>query len=130
MVIDPSALIAILSDEPERAEFVAAIEADASRYLSAASHLECSIVLECRFGPEGVRAFERFADRAALAIMPVDEAQARLAFDAYCRFGKGRHPARLNYGDCFAYALACSLVQPLLYKGDDFARTDVLRVFS
>lgn len=125
MVIDTSALLAILLDEPERGEFVVAIEAAESRLLSAASFVETSIVLEVRYGAEGLRAFDRFVERAAIEIVAVDHEQAKLARDAFSRFGKGRHGAALNYGDCFAYALAQSRGEILLFKGDDFARTDL-----
>ncbi|MFU8857289.1 MAG: type II toxin-antitoxin system VapC family toxin [Deferrisomatales bacterium] len=125
MVLDTSALLAILQDEPERRVFNEAIEsADAVR-MSVASLVEASIVIEVRYGAEGLRDLDRFVDRAAIELAPVDVAQAREARLAFSRFGKGRHPAGLNFGDCFAYALARVLGEPLLFKGDDFSQTDV-----
>jgi ribonuclease VapC len=127
MVIDTSALLAILQDEPERRAFNEAIEAADSRSLSVASFVEASIVLEVRFGAEGARRLDRFLDRAGVTFVAVDVEQGELARQAFSRFGKGRHPAGLNFGDCFSYALAQVLGEPLLYKGEDFSRTDVSR---
>jgi len=126
MVIDTSALLAILLDEPERRTFNEAIEAAESRMMSAATFVEASIVIESRFGAEGIRDLDLFVERAGIGLAAVDSEQAHVARRAFSRFGKGRHRAALNYGDCFAYALATVLGEPLLYKGDDFGRTDVL----
>jgi ribonuclease VapC len=126
MVVDTSAILAILLDEPERRGFNEAIEASESRRMSAASFVEVSIVIESRFGAEGLRDLDLFLERAGIELTAVDSEQAQAARRAYSRFGKGRHPAGLNYGDCFAYALATVLGEPLLYKGDDFGRTDVV----
>jgi ribonuclease VapC len=128
MVVDTSALLAVLQDEAERRAFNEAIEAADSAAMSVASFVETSIVIETRHGAEGLRALDRFVDRAGIAIAGVDLEQGKVARDAFSRFGKGRHPAGLNFGDCFAYALAKVLGEPLLFKGDDFARTDVVRV--
>ncbi|GAB4272372.1 MAG: type II toxin-antitoxin system toxin ribonuclease C30 [Deferrisomatales bacterium] len=125
MVIDTSALLAILQDEPERRAFNEAIEAAEARCLSAASFVEVSIVVEARYGSEGLRYLDLFLDRAGVELVPVDAEQAREARLAFSRFGKGRHAAGLNFGDCFSYALARVLGAPLLFKGDDFGRTDV-----
>jgi len=125
MVIDTSAVLAILQDEPERRAFNEAIEAADTRSLSVASFVEVSIVIEARYGGEGVRHLDRFLDRADVTVVPVDVEQGKLARQAFSRFGKGRHAAGLNFGDCFAYALALVLGEPLLYKGEDFSRTDV-----
>ena len=125
MVVDTSALLAILLDEPERRAFNEAIEAAESRMMSAATFVEASIVIESRFGAEGLRDLDLFVERAGIGLASVDAEQAHVARRAFSRFGKGRHPAGLNYGDCFAYALATVLGEPLLYKGDDFGRTDV-----
>jgi len=125
MVIDTSALLAILQDEPERRSFNEAIEAAESRVMSVASYVEVSVVIESRYGAEGVRELDRFIDRADIDLVAVDVEQGTVARDAFSRFGKGRHPAGLNFGDCFAYALARVLAQPLLYKGDDFSKTDL-----
>jgi len=128
MVVDTSALLAILLNEPERRSFNEAIEAAESRRLSAASFVEVSIVIESRFGAEGLRDLDLFLERAGIELTALDADQAQAARRAYSRFGKGRHPAGLNYGDCFAYALATVLGEPLLYKGDDFGRTDIIPV--
>src|SRR5947207_1335542 len=125
MVIDTSALLAILLDEPERRAFNEAIEAASTRVLSAATFVEASIVLESRFGAEGLRDLDLFLERAGVEIVAVETEHAYVARRAFSRYGKGRHPAGLNYGDCFAYALATVLEEPLLYKGDDFGKTDV-----
>jgi ribonuclease VapC len=125
MVIDTSALLAILLDEPERRAFNEAIEAAESRVMSAATFVEVSIVIESRFGAEGLRDFDLFVERAGIELASVDPEQAHVARRAFSRFGKGRHRAGLNYGDCFAYALATVLGEPLLYKGEDFRQTDV-----
>lgn len=125
MVIDTSALLAILLDEPERRSYNESIEAADSRVMSVATFVEVSIVLEARYGAEGLRALDRFIERAAIDLISVDLEQARAARDASSRFGKGRHAAALNFGDCFAYALARVLGEPLLFKGSDFSQTDV-----
>lgn len=125
MVIDTSALLAILQDEPERRSFIEKIEAADARLLSAASLVETSIVIEARHGAEGVKLLDLFLDRAGIEIAPVDDEQAREARLAFSRYGKGRHAAGLNFGDCFAYALATTSGEPLLFKGLDFAATDI-----
>lgn len=125
MVIDTSALLAILEDEPERRTFNEAIETAETRLVSVASFVEASIVVEVRRGAEGLRELDRFLDAAGIEIVATDPEQGRIARDAFSRYGKGRHPAGLNFGDCFAYALARRLDQPLLFKGDDFSKTDV-----
>jgi ribonuclease VapC len=126
MVIDTSALLAILQDEPERRGFNEAIEMAETRRVSAATFVECSIVIESRFGAEGLRDLDRLLERAAIEIVPVDVQQARVAREGFARYGKGRHAAGLNFGDCFSYALASILGEPLLCKGEDFARTDAV----
>ena len=125
MVLDTSAVLAILQDEPERRSFNEAIESVESRSLSVATLVEVSIVIEARYGAEGMRHLDRFLDRAAVRVVPVDLEQGQLARQAFTRFGKGRHAAGLNFGDCFSYALALVLGEPLLCKGEDFPRTDV-----
>jgi len=125
MVIDTSALLAILFDEPERRAFNEAIDAAESRVMSAATFVELSIVIESRVGAEGLRDLDLFIERAGIELAAVDAEQAQAARRAFSRFGKGRHRAGLNYGDCFPYALATVLGEPLLYKGDDFPHTDV-----
>ena len=125
MLIDTSAILAILQREPERRSFVEAIESADLTRMSVASFVESSIVIESRYGAEGLRDLDRFISRASIELIPVDKEQGQLARLAFSRFGKGRHRAGLNYGDCFAYAAAVSLGEPLLCKGDDFIHTDV-----
>jgi len=127
MIIDTSAIIAILTDEPERLAFNEAIERADSCLMSAASFVEASIVIESSRGYDGLRDFDLFLASTGIEIVPVDVEQARIAREAFRRFGKGRHPASLNYGDCFSYALAKDTNQPLLFKGKDFAATDLQR---
>jgi ribonuclease VapC len=128
MVIDTSALLAILQDEPERRAYNEAIEAAERRSMSTATFVETSIVIEARHGAEGLRDLDALVAAAEIELVPVDAEQAQIARVAFSRFGRGRHPAGLNYGDCFAYALAKALAEPLLYKGGDFAQTDVAGV--
>jgi ribonuclease VapC len=125
MVIDPSALLTILQDESERRAFNEAIEAASDRRLSTASFLELSIVMEARLGAEGIRNLDLFLATAGIELVAFDVGQARIAREAFRRFGKGQHPAGLNLGDCFSYALARAKDEPLLFKGNDFAQTDV-----
>jgi ribonuclease VapC len=125
MVIDTSALIAILQREPERRPFIEAIEAAEARLMSVATFVEISIVIEARHGAEGLRDLDHFINRAGIEFVSVDAEHGRLARGAFSHFGKGRHRAGLNYGDCFSYALATMLGEPLLFKGDDFNHTDV-----
>lgn len=128
MVIDTSAVLAILQNEPERRSFNEAIEAAERRAMSTAIFVESSIVIEARYGADGLRDLDLFMAKAGIELVPVDVEQANAARRAFSEYGRGRHPAGLNYGDCFAYALAKVLGAPLLYKGDDFARTDVAPV--
>lgn len=125
MVIDTSAIAAILFDEPDAAALEGKIANDPMRLMSAATFLEATIVIEARLGDPGGREFELWLHRAEVEILPVDAEQADMARRAWRRFGRGRHPAGLNYGDCFSYALAATHDEPLLFKGDDFTKTDV-----
>ena len=125
MVIDTSALVAIFFAEPERCQFLATITSAGSRLVSAATVIETGIVLEARQGEAAGREFDLFVVRANLQIVPVDAEQADLARSAWRKYGKGRHPAGLNFGDCFSYALAKSTGEPLLAKGADFSLTDI-----
>jgi len=125
MVIDTSAILAILLDEPEAPDFERRIAADPVRLISAATLVEAAIVIESRLGDAGGREFDLWLHRLDAEVAPVDADQAQMARRAWRRFGKGRHPAGLNYGDCFAYALAATRGEPLLFKGDDFSRTDL-----
>ena len=125
MVIDTSALVAIFLSEPERQSFLDNIIAAETRLVSAATVLEAGRVLETRRGESAGREFDLFVVRANLQIIPVDAEQADLARSAWRKYGKGRHPAGLNFGDCFSYALAKATGEPLLAKGTDFGLTDV-----
>jgi ribonuclease VapC len=124
MVVDSSAVMAVLRREAEAAAFAAAIEQAEVRLISAANVLDLGMVAESR-GRAGARELDDFLERSRFEIVPFDAEQAALARDAFRRFGKGRHPARLNFGDCIAYALSKASGEPLLFKGGDFARTDV-----
>ncbi|MGB3694952.1 MAG: type II toxin-antitoxin system VapC family toxin [Spirulinaceae cyanobacterium] len=125
MVIDTSAIAAILFDEPERTDFIDKIAAAKSRLIGAPTLLECKIVVEVRKGALGRSELELFVSEAELSVVPFDETQVNLAILAWQQYGKGRHPAGLNFGDCFAYALAKATGEPLLFKGLDFAQTDI-----
>jgi ribonuclease VapC len=125
MVIDTSALAAIFFMEPERDAFLTAIASAETRLISAATVFETGIVVEGRQGEAAGREFDLFVVRAALQIIPVDAEQIDLARSAWRKYGKGRHPAALNFGDCFSYALARSTGEHLLAKGTDFALTDI-----
>ena len=125
MILDTSALAAILFGEPEAALYTQLIH-DADRCLiSAGNFLELSIVVEGQIGTEAVRQCEMFFRRAGIVIEPFTVEQAHLARQAFLDFGKGRHAAGLNFGDCFAYALAKVTGEPLLFKGEDFKKTDI-----
>jgi len=125
MVIDTSAIAAILFGEQEAPRLEGAIEDNPIRLLSAANLLEASLVVEGRYGEPGGRELDLLIHIAGVEVVSVTQAQVEIARRAFRRYGKGRHPARLNFGDCFAYALAKSSGEPLLFKGDDFTHTDV-----
>ena len=125
MVIDTSALLAILQGEPERRALIDAIQNAESCLLSTATLVETSIVIEARYGVEGGRDLDLFLKRAGFEFVPVDVEQAEIARRGFNRYGRRRHRAALNFGDCFAYALAISLGESLLFKGDGFRHTDV-----
>lgn len=125
MVVDTSALIAILLGEPERDEFIALIGDAPDALISAATLLEASIVMQTRGGDAGVGDLDDLLAVLSVRTVAVDAAQADLARGAFRRYGKGRSPAGLNYGDCFSYALSSATARPLLFKGADFSRTDV-----
>ena len=126
MIVDTSALIAILRDEPEAPACAQAIENAAVRRISAVNFLEAAIVIDGSRDPIASRRFDELISVAELVVEPVTETQARIGREAYRDFGKGSgHPAQLNFGDCFAYALAKVTGEPLLFKGNDFVRTDV-----
>lgn len=126
MIADTSAIIAILRDEADADRYARAIARAQTRRLSAASYLECGIVLDSQRDPIISRALDEFLDEAGFVVEPVTERQARLARQAYIDFGKGSgHPASLNFGDCLSYALATDLREPLLWKGDNFGHTGI-----
>jgi len=125
MVIDFSALICILLKEPEAVSFTQAMLADKQLYLSAVTLVEVSIVAQSRAGLNGLSTLNTLITKLAPDIIPFDASQAQLAHLAWQRYGKGNHPAKLNFGDGCAYALAKHLEQPLLYKGNDFSQTDI-----
>lgn len=126
MIVDTSALIAILRDEPDAALYARAIEEVSIRRMSAANFLETAVVIDGSRDPIASRRFDDLVAMARVEIAPVTEDQAKLAREAYRDFGKGSgHPAQLNFGDCFAYALARSVGEPLLFKGSDFGHTDI-----
>ena len=127
MIVDSSALAAILWNEPDAPVFAAAIDAASNRRMSAGTYLEIAILVDARRNPIASRRIDELIAEAAISIEPVTAEQARVARQAYRDFGKGsRHPAQLNFGDCFAYALAKQLREPLLFKGNNFIHTDIV----
>lgn len=126
MVVDTSALLAIFLLEPEAEQFAEAVRSDPVSLLSAVNLVEASIVLDTRIGRDSHSDLDAFLSGAGVEIEPVSVEQARRAREAYRSFGKGNHAAGLDFGDCFAYALAKATDQPLLFKGDDFSRTDIV----
>jgi len=125
MIVDTSALVAILLDEPDAEKLSAAIAANTPRIISAVSVLEASIVIESKKGEAGLALLDELLNLAQFEIVAFDDAQQQLARVAYRRYGKGRHPAGLNFGDCCAYALAKVRNEALLFKGNDFNQTDI-----
>lgn len=128
MVIDSSAILGILFDEPQADALEEAVAADAVLLVSAANVLETSIVVESRLGEAGGRELDLLLHATAAEVVSVDAEQVELARDAWRRFGKGRHPAGLDFGDCFAHALSRMSAEPLLCLGDDFPKTDAVLV--
>lgn len=126
MVIDTSALVAMLTDEPDGELFEARVSDDPVRTMSTASYVETAIVVESRYGEPGGRELDLWLHRASVSLVAVSAEQAEVARAAYRQYGKGRHRAGLNYGDCFSYALAKVSGQPLLFKGNDFGYTDIV----
>jgi ribonuclease VapC len=127
MVIDISAIVAIALNEPDASEIEVKIADDPVRLISAATVLEATMVIETRLGDAGGREFDLWLLKIGAEIVPVDAEQTDMARRAWRRYGKGHHAAALNYGDCFSYALAVTRGEPLLFKGADFAKTDVNR---
>jgi len=125
MIIDTSAIVAILFSEDDAEVYAKAITHADSRRISAATFVETAVVVEAQTKNNGGRQLDAFMRRAAITIEPVTEEQAHMARQAFIDFGKGRHPAGLNYGDCFSYALSRATGEPLLFKGKDFRKTDL-----
>ena len=128
MILDTSALAAIFFGEPEAALYTQLVQEADRCLISAANFLELSIVIEGQIGPDAARQSDIFFRRAGIVIEPFTIDQAYLACQAFLDFGKGRHPAGLNFGDCFSYALAKITGEPLLFKGEDFNKTDITSV--
>ena len=126
MVVDSSALCAVLLHEPDREQLLRVMMKADTRYMSTGTSLECTLVVVRRYGAEGDARARGFFERVRFQIVPFDETQAETAKRGFQIYGKGRHPAGLNFGDCFSYALAKTLGVPLLFKGDDFRLTDVI----
>jgi ribonuclease VapC len=125
MVLDTSSILAILLGEPEANKFAELISSDQKRLLSAGTALELMIVIEARKSEAGGRELDLFLHRAKIDIVPFDSEQAEIARQAWRIYGKSNHPAGLNFGDCFAYALSKISGEPLLFKGNDFNQTDL-----
>ena len=126
MVIDTSAILAILNLEPEAETFSEALQNDPVRLLSAGTALELSIIVKARKEETGIQELDFFIYKAGIEVVSFDKKQLNLARYAFSEYGKGRHPASLNFGDCFAYALCKTSGQPLLFKGADFVQTDIV----
>jgi ribonuclease VapC len=127
MVIDSSALVAVVRGEPQCGDLLLAIRAAFPRIVSAPTAIEASIVMLSKFGEPGLADLEQLLEETRIEVAPLTSEHVAIAVDAFRRFGKGRHRAALNFGDCFSYALAKATGQALLFKGDDFAHTDVAR---
>jgi len=125
MVIDTSAIVAIAQNEPEAAAFERLVAGDPVRLIASATLLEAAMVLEARWGEPGGAYLDLWIAKAGVEIVPVEAEHADQARRAWRRYGKGRHPASLNYGDCFSYSLAKLANEPLLFKGNDFSQTDI-----
>jgi ribonuclease VapC len=128
VVLDSSAILALLLNEPDAQTYRVAINEDQTRLVSAATLLEVSLVVERRNGEAGGRELDVLISKTGIEVVPVDGDQVFEARRAWRKFGRGRHPAALNYGDLFSYALSRTTGEPLLFKGNDFARTDIGRV--
>ena len=130
MIVDTSALLTVLFAEDDAERFADAIASADVRLISAANYLEAGIVIDNQIGAAAGRQLDALVARAAIRIEPVTREHADIARQAYLDFGKGNHPAGLNFGDCFAYALSKTSGLPLLFKGSDFARTDLAAVLD
>lgn len=127
MIVDASALLAILLQEPEAPDFAMRLAQASSSRMSVVNYLEAAIRIDQQNSVVATQAFDAFIEMSGIVVEPVTIDQTRIARRAYAQYGKGRHPASLNFGDVFAYALATSLGEPLLFKGNDFIHTDVKR---
>ena len=130
MIVDTSAIVAVLMTEPDAEQIAKALGEAPARLISAVTRVELSLVIEGRKGEPGRQDLERLLGSGGFEVVSVTPHHADLAIEAFRRYGKGRHPAGLNIGDCFSYALAMASEQPLLFKGSDFAKTDVRAAMS
>lgn len=128
MVVDTSAIMALLLGEPQAEQIDEVLRSAVDTVISAANHVELMIVVESRVGAAGVLVADELSRRLEIKVEVVSQRVAQLAIDGWRRFGKGRHPAALNFGDCFSYGLAMDRAEPLLFVGSDFSRTDVQQV--
>ncbi len=128
MIIDPSAILAIIYAEPEELIFLQLIDEKKPCFLSSPSYVETSIVLGFKYGEQGIENLNLLLEALSIFVVPFTPEQARFASSAFLKFGKGRHSAKLNMGDCFSYALAKATGQPLLFKGNDFIHTDINKI--
>lgn len=126
MVVDTSAILAVLFAEKDRELYIQALAGISRKYMTPMNALEADIVVQARKGEEGHNILERFFYNVEIDVLPFDQSMRKLAFEAWLKFGKGRNPASLNMGDCCAYALSSYLKEPLLFKGNDFSQTDIL----
>lgn len=126
LVVDTSALLAVLLLEEDAARYAEALGAATELYMAGPNWLETSMVITGRGGVPGQREFVRFVNTLGIKVVPADLDLVETAYEGWLRYGKGRHPAGLNFGDCFSYALAKVRQEPLLFKGDDFSLTDVM----
>ena len=126
MVVDTSALVCVLLAEPEAEDFAKAIANAPEVVINGPTWVETSMVVTARLGNEGHTLLIELLERSRVVIVPCDAALAQWAYDAWLKYGRGRHAAGLNFGDCFSYALSKRRAEPLLFKGDDFAKTDVV----
>lgn len=124
-IVDTSALMAVLFQEEDALEFATALSSATELRMAAPSWLEAAMVVTSRSAEDGYREFVSFLDYVGVEVVPIGQTLAEIAYGAWVRYGKGRHPAGLNYGDCFSYALAKQRGEPLLFKGDDFSLTDI-----
>jgi ribonuclease VapC len=130
VVVDPSAIIAIIYGEPEENAFLNLISHSPTCLLTSPSYVELSIVLGTRYGKKGIEKLDLLLRELSITVVPFSPEQAKLATEAFLTFGKGRHPAKLNMGDCFSYALAKATGQLLLFKGNDFSQTDINKAYE